>query len=286
VQDWTTASNGQSNLWNLTGATAANIVQGNYGNNDWGGTRSPDILGQLKIDQAWGLAQFAVAAHDMHTAYYGATEPTGHPTDKWGWAVMGALSIKNIPTGPGDVINLQAVYTDGASHYNFQTLFPQAFFMYSGTGLAGAYQSVGIAGVSDGVFTTGSGIESVKSWGFRGGYSHNWDPYWVTAIYGAYAQLQYGTGGKAAICANMVTALALVGTCNPDFNFGVVGINTVWTPVKGLAFTADLSYSFLDQKYSGTIASPGVAAAAKPAAIYELKDQNSLTLLLRANRVF
>jgi hypothetical protein len=84
----------------------------------------------------------------------------------------------------------------------------------------------------------------------------------------------------------MVANLALTGACNPDFNFGVIGINTVWTPVKGLAFTADLSYSFLDQKYSGTIASPGVAAAAKPAAIYELKDQNSLTLLLRANRVF
>jgi hypothetical protein len=286
LQDWTTASNGQSNLWNLSGATAANIVQGNYGNNDWGGTRSPDILGQVKVDQAWGLFQFAVAAHDMHAAYYGATEPTGHPSDKWGWAAMAALSIKNIPTGPGDVINMQAVYTDGASHYNLQTLFPQTFFMFSGTGLAGAYQSTGFAGISDGVFTTGSGIESVKSWGFRGGYTHNWSPYWASAIYGAYAQLQYGGAGKAQICANMVATLALVGTCNPDFNVAVIGVNTIWTPVKGLAFTADLSYTRLDQKYSGTIASPGIATAAKPAAIYELKDQNSLSLLLRANRVF
>jgi hypothetical protein len=286
VQDWTTASTGQSNLWNLTGASPTNIVQGNYGNNDWGGTRSPDILGQVRIDQAWGLGQFAVAAHDMHAAYYGATEPTGHPTDKWGWAVMGALSIKNIPTGPGDVINMQAVYTDGASRYNFQSLFPQAFFMFSGTGLAGAYQSTAFAGVADGVFTTGSGIESVKSWGLRGGYTHNWSPFWATAIYGAYAQLQYGTAGKATICANVAATLALVGSCNPDFNLGVIGINTIWTPVRNLAFTADLSYTLLDQKYSGTIVSPGIATAAKPPAIYELKNQNSLSLLLRANRVF
>jgi hypothetical protein len=98
--------------------------------------------------------------------------------------------------------------------------------------------------------------------------------------------LQYGGAGKLAHCANMVWLLALTGACNPDFNLGVIGVNTVWTPVKGLAFTADLSYTFLDQKYTGTIVSPGIANAAKPAAVYEMKDQNSLTLLLRANRVF
>ena len=62
-------------------------------------------------------------------AYYGAHGThSGHPEDKWGFAVQGALSIKNIPTGPGDSINMQAVYTDGASRYNFQSLFPQSIF--------------------------------------------------------------------------------------------------------------------------------------------------------------
>ncbi len=99
----------------------------------------------VRVDQAWGLFQLSAVAHDIHAAYYGATEPTGHPGDKWGWAVQAALSIKNIPTGPGDSINMQAVYTDGATHYNFQISWPQNFSMYSGTGLAGAYQSVGFA---------------------------------------------------------------------------------------------------------------------------------------------
>ncbi|MCP3465695.1 MULTISPECIES: porin [unclassified Bradyrhizobium] len=285
LQDITTSAGGNSNLWNLSGATAANMVQGIYGTNDWGGTRSPDIVGAIRVDQAWGLAQISVAAHDMHPAYYGATELTGHPADKWGWAIQGALSIKNIPTGPGDSINLQAVYTDGASRYNFQSLFPQTFFMYSGSGI-GAYQSVGIAGIADGVFTTGSSIESVKTWGFRGGYTHNWTPNVASGIYGGYGSVRYGDGGKTAICANAVTLLGLVGTCNPDFNFAVIGVNTVWTPVKNLAFTADVNWSHLDQKYSGTIASPGVAAAAKPAGVYELKDQSSVSMLLRAQRNF
>ena len=284
LDDETTSANGQSNLWNLSGATAANMVQGIYGNNDWGGTRTPDIVGAIRVDQAWGLAQLSVAAHDMHAAYYNTTEPSGHPSDKWGFAIQGGLSIKNIPTGPGDTINMQAVYTDGASHYNFQSLFPQTFFMYGGSNVA--YQSLGIAGIADGVFTNGSGIESVKSWGFRGGYTHNWNPNWASAIYGGYGQLTYGGAGKAAICANAVTLLGLVGSCNPDFGFAVIGVNTVWTPVKNLALTADVSWSNLDQKYSGTINSPGVAAAAKPAAVYQLKDQNSVSALFRVQRNF
>jgi hypothetical protein len=199
--------------------------------------------------------------------------------------VQGSLAIKNIPTGAGDVINLQAVYTDGATRYNFQSLFPQSFFMFSGSG-NGAYQSTGFAGLSDGVFGAGTGIDTVKTWGVRGGYTHNWTPNWASAVYGGYAQLKYGDTGKALICTNFA-AIALAGaTCNPDFNFAVVGVNTVWTPVKNLAFTADLSWSRLDQKYSGSIASPGIATAAKPAAVYELKDQNSVTMLLRAQRNF
>lgn len=294
LEEDTTLTSGQSNLWNTTGfataaAAGAAFVQGQYGVQSWGGTRSPDIIGAVRVDQAWGLAQISVAAKDLHPSYYGTTEPTGHPGDKWGWAVQGSLSIKNIPTGAGDSLNLQAVYTDGASKYNFQTLFPQTFFMYSGTGLAGAYQSVGFAGISDGVFGGPAGsIETVKTWGLRGGFTHNWSPYWVSAVYGGYAQLKYTDAGKALVCANFAAVASPGATCNPDFNFGVVGVNTVWTPVKNLAFTADLSYSRLDQKYSGTVsgANTAVPTAAKPAAVYELKDQNSLTLMLRAQRNF
>ncbi|MCA1388111.1 porin [Bradyrhizobium sp. IC3123] len=287
LQDMTTAAGGQTNLWNVSSGTAAGFITGVYGANDWGGTRSPDIVGQVRVDQAWGLFQISAAAHNMHTAYYGATELTGHPDDKWGWAVQGALSIKNIPTGAGDSINLQAVYTDGASRYNFQSLFPQTIFIYGGSGIA--YQSIGFAGIADGVFGLGTGIESVKTWGFRGGYTHNWSPNWSSGIYGAYASLRYGNTGKALICANFVAGLAPsagAAGCNPDFNLAVIGGNVVWTPVKGLAFTADVSYVWLDQKYSGTIVAPANLAVAKPATTYELKDQGNLQMLLRAQRNF
>src|SRR5712692_5155202 len=63
----------------------------------------------------------------------------------------------------------------------------------------------------------GSG-SAYKTLGFRGGFTHNWDPYWSTSIYGAYAQLKYGDAAKTTICTNAVTLLALSGNCNPDFN--------------------------------------------------------------------
>jgi hypothetical protein len=281
----------QAGVLNLTNATAAGMLGGTNGANNIAGTRAPDLIAVLKVDQAWGLLQLSAVAHNNHAAYYGGTEITGHPDDKWGFAVQGALSIKNIPTGAGDVINLQGVYTDGATRYNLQSLAAVSYSMFGGSNLAGAYQSIGFANAPDAVYTgtsvaNGTGLENVRTWGFRGGYTHNWDPYWNTAIYGAYAAIQYGNNGKAVICANAVALLALVGTCNPDFNIAQAGIITRWTPVKNLTFSGDFTWTRIDQKYSGTVVAPTLASVAKPAAVYELKDQDSLNFLLRAQRNF
>ncbi|MBR0694312.1 porin [Bradyrhizobium lablabi] len=280
---------GQSNLYNASAAlvTPAVFTGGAYGLSDFGGTRSPDFIAMLRVDQAWGLFQFSAAAHDNHAAYYGTTEITGHPDDKWGWAAQVALSIKNIPTGPGDTVNMQAVYTDGATRYNFQSLNVSNYTMFGGSSLPGVYQSIGIAGVADGVFANGTGISTVQTWGFRGGYTHNWDAYWNTGIYGAYAQLKYGNGGAAIVCASIAglgAATAGITNCNPDFNIAQIGVITRWTPVKNLTFSADVLYTHLDQKFSGTINVPAINSVAKPAAVYELKDQDTVALLLRAQR--
>ena len=82
-----------------------------------------------------------------------------------------------------------------------------------------------------------------------------------------------------------MTALALTGTCNPDFDIEQVGVITRWVPVKNLTFSGDFNWTRIDQKYAGTVSVPAtLAGVAKPAAVYELKDQDSFTLLLRAQR--
>jgi porin-like protein len=281
----------QAGLLNLTGATAAGMLGGSNGVNNIAGTRAPDLIAAFEVDQAWGLFKVSFAAHNNTPGYYGATEPTGHPSGNWGFAVQGALSIKDIPTGVGDVINMQGVYTDGATRYNLQHLAAVNYSMFGGTNLPGAYQSIGFANAPDAVYTgtsvaNGTGLENVRTWGFRGGYTHNWDSHWNTGVYGAYATIRYGSNGKAVICANAVALLALVGACNPDFSIAQAGIITRWTPVQNMTFSGDLNWSRIDQKYSGTVVAPTLAGVAKPAAVYELKDQDSLSFLLRAQRNF
>jgi len=280
----------QAGVLNLGVATSP------YGASDYAGTIAPDLVAMLRVDQAWGLFQASFAAHDNHAAYYGATEVTGHPDDKWGWAGSLALSIKNIPTGPGDTVNLQGVYTNGATRYNIQDLAGSAGAntVFGGTSVPGAYGSVGIGFAPDSVFGPGGQQQLISTWGFRGAYVHNWNPYWNTSIYGAYAGVMYNGNAKTLICgpggngvggtwgAILGAAVAGLTTCNPDYNIAQIGTQTQWTPVKNLTFTADLTYTMLDQKYAGVI--PNAGGSGKPAALYELKDQNTLTMMLKVQR--
>jgi hypothetical protein len=277
----------QTNLWNVSGLTGAAFATGALGSNSYGGASAPDIVGMVRVDQAWGLFQASVAAHDIHAAYYGPLETSGHPGDKWGWAGQLGLSIKNIPTGPGDTINMSAGYADGTSRYIWNSLVATNLAMFGGTGIAGAYQSLGIAGASDGVFmgtssATGTPIETTRMWGFRGGYTHNWNAYWNSAIFGAYTAVSYNGTAKGYLCGAVAGLLSPGSSCNPDFNIAQFGANTRWTPVQGLTFTAEVLYSSLDQKFAGTIALPAVAT--KPAALYELRDQSTWTFAVRVQR--
>src|ERR1043165_2554919 len=47
------------------------------------GQQAPDIVGALRIDQAWGYAQVSAALHDASGGYYGGAHPAlhGHPSD-------------------------------------------------------------------------------------------------------------------------------------------------------------------------------------------------------------
>jgi hypothetical protein len=71
-----------------------------------------------------------------------------------------------------------------------------------------------------------------RTWGMRGAFNHNWDPYWYSALYGAYAQLKYGDAGAALICGALAGfgPTAGITSCNPDFNVAQIGVNTHWTP--------------------------------------------------------
>ena len=261
------------------------------GVNDYAGTVFPDIVGNLLVDQAWGVAQLSVAAHDINPAYYansGAGNTiTGHPNDKWGFAVQGALTIKNVPTGAGDVINIEGVYTNGATRYNIQDLAAAAgaWTTFAGTNVAGALGSIGIGVAPDAVFNTAGQLQLISTWGGRGGYTHNWNPYWSSSVYGAYAAVSYGstgTAGSAAsiFCASLVATQPGVTSCNPNYSVTQAGFITRWTPVKNLTFSADFTYEHLSQNNVGSITTSGSYGTGA----YAIANQNTYEVLFRAQR--
>jgi porin-like protein len=280
--------------------------------NAYGGTHVPDIVGNIRVDQAWGLFQISGALHHVTASYniLGAgavpnnlSEISGHPEDKWGGAVTAALQIKNLPTGAGDDFKIDATYAKGMTKSVISTSggSPQ-FLMFGSTGLPGAYQSIGFGATTDAVYSGGlgggdtQGLKLTTAWGVRGAFNHNWDPYWSTSLWGSYAAVQYDgsvgdlTSATGALCAAYVAATGGLATktanfsCNPDFNVAQVGVVTRWTPVKNLTFSAEVGAFFLDQKFTG--GSVLVAPTPKPVALYEYKDQSTVFLNVRAQRNF
>jgi hypothetical protein len=287
------------------------------GTSAYAGTHAPEIVGRIRVDQAWGLFQVSAAAHEVNGSYNtlaaGAlpnnlSEISGHPDTKWGGAVMAGLQIKNIPTGAGDDIKFDASYAKGATKYVIATSGSSpSFAMFGGSGFG--YQSVGFGATTDGVYLPGAlgtgGIQLTTAWGIRGAFNHNWDPYWSSSLFGSYSSVRYDggandnllgagtTSAKGAYCAAFAAShpgQALVGnaagayTCNPDFNVSQLGANLRWTPVKNLTFTGEVQWFHLDQKMSGS--SVFTATAPKPNALYEFKDQNTVLLQVRAQRNF
>ena len=202
----------RTQAWNLGLGIGANGT----GTNAYGGTHAPDIVGNIRVDQAWGLFQISAAAHLVNASYNAlnagglpnnGSELSGHPDDKWGGSVMVALQVKNLPTGAGDDFKIDASWAKGDTKNVISTSAGSpSFAMFGGTNVAGAYQSVGFGGTSDAVYAppgafggnaaAGSGLRLTTAWGVRGAYNHNWDPYWSTSLFGSYSAVRYQGNGN------------------------------------------------------------------------------------------
>jgi hypothetical protein len=234
-------------FFNLNGAvTADNAFSSNAGGN---GFRMPDVIANLRVDQAWGFAGVSAAIHDASGAYFLTPNNVnnGHPADKLGWAVAvgGLLNL-----GGGDQAGVNFAYAEGATGYVTNI----------GTGMS-IYDSssrVGVGWISDGVFANGTEVELTRAWSINAGYQHIWNPKWRTSIFGGYVNIDYGSNATALICANRPNiaqfpgAVQAVGfNCSPDFSFFEVGTRTQWNPVPQLDIGLEILYSKLNTAFKG-----------------------------------
>ena len=261
----------------------------NFLGNNYGGNHIPDIVGNVRLDQAWGTLHFAAAMHAITPGFQGPNESFGHADDSYGFAVSGAVEFKNLPTGVGDSLKIEASYGQGAAKYVFggttDTIGGGRYAKFDGNTLGFGY-------VLDGVYAPGGSIQQSKAWEVSAFYEHYWNPAWRTSLFGNYSHISYGDGGNALLTAafsgvgangpgfnssSAATARAgtLVGsTGNFDLGLIQVGTRTAWTPVQNLTLSAQFTYSRLEQELGGAYVVPGTGVAGKAPATYLLRDQN------------
>src|SRR3984885_5681692 len=149
--------------------------------NAYGGVNMPDIVGNVRVDQAWGLFQVSGAVHEVDASYNTlngaglspantvaattASALSGHPETKYGGSVMAALNIKNIPTGPADDIKIDTTWAKGDTKNVISTSASSpTFLMLGGTkGQVGSNGSMAFGATTDGVYlpTAASGDGSI-----------------------------------------------------------------------------------------------------------------------------
>jgi hypothetical protein len=256
-----------------TGTYGVNSFQGNAETGD----HVPDIVGNLRLDQAWGSLHFGAAAHELHGTYYTPTDSTtGHPGATWGYAVTGAFELKNLPTGSADSLKVVAAFANGAAKY----IFGGAWDTAGGGRLAKIGDGgLGFGYVLDGVYGNGTSIQKSDAWQAAAFYEHYWSPEWRTSVFGSYSHISYGAAGDALLLAAANAGRLSTGFTNAmgsfDLALAEVGTRTAWSPVKDLTFAAEFSYVRLDQHLNGTFTTSGTAIPGSPAGTtFQLKDQN------------
>ena len=261
------------------------------------GPQAPDIIGALRIDQAWGYAQVSAALHDASGGYYGTANSTvnGHPPDKWGFAVTGGFTLNDILGFRGDTFAVQGCYSEGAAGYCTRAI--GAWQMYS------SGNNAGFAWTTDGVYDTGTDVELTTVWGITGFAQHLWSTRWRTSVYGGYTEIDYngaataiinshlGAGGSA-VCGTAAVAPAgtiaitpLAGnSCDPSFSYWQVGTRTQWNPHPDLDVGVDVQWTHLNTAYKGTATL--AANGARPAGTYAIDDQDIVAVMFRIQRNF
>jgi hypothetical protein len=242
----------------------------------------PDVVANVRIDQAWGGAQIMGAIHDATGLYNVATTETGQQGTATGYALGVGLKLNAPMIGAGDYFQAQVNYTVGAYAYANAAGTP-AYSKYNG----GAGGSYGFGIVTDGVYNATTGVQLTTAWGVNAAYEHYWNKSWQTSLYGGYIKTSYNDTANGLMCTSQGAGVAGVATpgCNMNFAVWNIGSRTQWNIDSQTAMGVDIVYQRLQ-----TAQRPGnvitVGSITQPTALRSLSDQGSWMGQFRIHRNF
>jgi Porin subfamily len=245
----------------------------------YGGYQSPDVVGNVRIDQTWGSAQVMAAAHELNPEYFNPTLDgipggrwTGHPGNTWGWAVGAGLRW-NFPTlAPGDYLQTQVNYTQGALRYMWGGPTPNNWIREtSNEGTFGVFSDCVFASVTGNANTGATtSCDKTTGWNVNAAFEHYWTPALHESFVGQYGQVRYDDAANNTLCglesntsgltsinggpqARLVNGLpvALPG-CNNNFNLWGMSSRLQWDVTKSFYLGVEIVYEHLDSATSAT----------------------------------
>jgi len=294
----------KTNIMNTSNTVAATLAPGvlvaatggQVGNAaGYGGFQAPDIVANLRVDQAWGSAQIMGALHEVNTTYYTNSalplqgNAAGHPDDKWGWVVGFGFKLNAPFIAQGDYLQTQFAYTQGALRYLMQTTNSNWGFV------DGSSQSLGI--MNDAVYggtlaVNGTDLELTTAWNVNAAFEHFWNPRWRTSLYGGYAEVSYGGAANNMLCANAgfgtgtgSLALATAG-CDNDWQTWWIGSRTQWNVTKDFYMGVDVLYQKMQSGSTPTGLLNGPQVQAGPITPVFVTDPDNWSFRFRVHRDF
>jgi hypothetical protein len=283
-------------------------------NNQNAGTLVPDIVGSIRVDQAWGGAQIAGIAHQVRARYYNSASVdsggaevgvpalvgVGHPGDKWGWAGMAGLELNLQGFLPffakGDSFAIQGQYCVGASFdcaNNSGTRFNDLAFSLINV------NKIGLGWLDDGFMANtnevgASGIQLATNWNVIAAIQHYWTPDLRTSLYGMYTEYKANSNVvNVEVCQelNEGELAGFTGHVSPtgclDWAAWQIGSRTLWNPVRNLDVGVDVIYTTMSKTaFSGATANFSAPGTGAPVTAFTAADTHIWSGILRVQYNF
>ncbi|MFG1417094.1 porin [Xanthobacter sp. V0B-10] len=201
------------------------------------GQTVPDIVANIRLDQAWGSFLLSGALHQVNAldytnnTFFNAAYAGASSTDNWGWAIGAQAEFKLPFLAAGDSLLLQANYSDGALNYVGASANSQGVATSWGrikVDSAG-YLSGAFIPLADAVRVNDFGdYSTVQAWAIQGQLRHYWTPGLRSVVYGGYVNVDMPTSTVVAVT---------------SANLWQVGTDLVWSPVKNLDLGLEAVYT-------------------------------------------
>jgi hypothetical protein len=266
---------------------------------DFGAPSIPDIVGSLRVDQAWGSAQVAGALHQLRAGYYGGNTAVGAfgPDNAFGWAAMAGIVI-NLPWNKGDKFWVEGAYTQGAASY----------VGWSATvGTTSTYQRVGgnslmAAWALDSVFgCLGPGLTNCTNqqlttyWTIAAALEHYWTPALRSDLFASYTAADFNGTATTLFCTSAASPVKTLagGTptttvgCNPDFGVFNAGLRTIWNPAPQFDIGLEVMYTRVDTNFDpASVRLAYTGGGSRPSGLYTPSSAEIFSGILRFQRNF